>query len=199
MISFKINKNIANNLDIYARKKLTDAYIKMFAGFTWMNWDKNKSLGQAWQSAMEQAQATVKNADQKNVAGEFLTRVADAHKAHWSKIIMTNKNSDNKTNMTDAEIAKNKEYGKDMIRKSMATINMIMSQHIKHTNIVSHDNTKDTNKSNSLNQGICWCFYRKCMARLHKKNKGKDTWIKISNKQWQFWPAETQTTFYNNN
>lgn len=150
----KINKNIANNLDIYARKKLTDAYIKMFAGFTWMNWDKNKSLGQAWQSAMEQAQATVKNADQKNVAGEFLTRVADAHKAHWSKIIMTNKNSDNKTNMTDAEIAKNKEYGKDMIRKSMATINMIMSQHIKHTNIVSHDNTKDTNKSNSLNQGI---------------------------------------------
>ena len=134
--SFKINKNIANNLDIYARKKLTDAYIKMFAGFTWMNWNKNKSLGQAWQSAMEQAQATVKNADQKNVAGEFLTRVADAHKAHWSKIIMTNKNSDNKTNMTDAEIAKNKEYGKDMIRKSMATINMIMSQHIKHTNIL---------------------------------------------------------------
>ena len=47
----KIDKNIERAIDSVTRKKLVDAYMKLFSGFAWVKWTKKQSLGRAWQGA----------------------------------------------------------------------------------------------------------------------------------------------------
>lgn len=145
----KINQQMAQKLNPQTRKKLADAYMKMFAGFAWMNWGKNQTLGRAWQTALKKMETVVGNKNDKNIAKQYLHNVSEAHKKHWSKVIMTHKNSDQVQNMSNEEIANNKKYGMEMVRKSMNIINMTLVEYNTHTTVVDKTKTQNLEKQNT--------------------------------------------------
>ena len=125
----KIDKHIERMVDSVTRKKLTDAYMKLFTGFAWVNWTKKQSLGRAWQNALGQCEGFLTSKNKTNPAIKYLNIVAKSHKTYWSRVIMTNPNSPNTINKTPTEIKQMQQYGEKLIRESMDTINLIIARY----------------------------------------------------------------------
>ena len=124
----KIDKNLAKIIDSDTRKKLTDAYLKLFSGFAWVNWTNKKSLGQSWHNALGQCNGFIKSKSPANPVTKYLKHVYDAHKKYWSKVIMTNQNSQNTLNKPEIEAKQMRAYGIKQIREAMGIINLIYEQ-----------------------------------------------------------------------
>ena len=128
-LAIKLDKDIAKIIDSSERKKLVDAYLKLFSGFAWVNWTKKQSLGRAWQSALGQCAGFLKTKDKNNPVTKYLNNVADAHKKCWSRVIMTHKDSPNTLDKTPAETEQLQKHGTKLIRESMDVIKLIMARH----------------------------------------------------------------------
>jgi hypothetical protein len=124
----KIDKNLAKIIDSDTRKKLTDAYLKLFSGFSWINWTNKKSLGQSWHNALGQCEGFIKTKSPSNPVTKYMKCAYDAHKKYWSKVIMTNKNSQNTLNKPEIEAKQMRAYGIKLIREAMGIINLIYEQ-----------------------------------------------------------------------
>ena len=128
-LAIKLDKDIAKIIDSSERKKLVDAYLKLFSGFAWVNWTKKQSLGRAWQSALGQCAGFLKTKDKNNPVTKYLNNVADAHKKCWSRVIMTHKDSPNTLDKTPDETERLQKHGTKLIRESMDIIKLIMARH----------------------------------------------------------------------
>lgn len=124
----KIDKNLAKIIDSDTRKKLTDAYLKLFSGFSWINWTNKKSLGQSWHNALGQCDGFIKSKNPENPVTKYMKCTYDAHKKYWSKVIMTNQNSQNTLNKPEIEAKQMRAYGIKLIREAMGIINLIYEQ-----------------------------------------------------------------------
>ena len=124
----KIDKNLAKIIDSDTRKKLTDAYLKLFSGFAWINWTNKQSLGRAWHNALGQCEGFIKTKSPSNPVTKYMKRTYDAHKKYWSKVIMTNQNSQNTLNKPEIEAKQMRAYGIKQIREAMGIINLIYEQ-----------------------------------------------------------------------
>ena len=146
----KIDKSIERAIDSATRKKLVDAYMKLFTGFAWVNWTKKQSLGRAWQNALGQCEGFLKTKNKSNPAAKYLDKVSKAHKTYWSRVIMTNKNSPNTINKTPDEIKRLQQYGQKQIREAMDTINLILARYNEYIEEMSATNTKSVEKQHSV-------------------------------------------------
>ena len=146
----KIDKNIERTIDSATRKKLVDAYMKLFTGFAWVNWTKKQSLGRAWQNALGQCEGFLKTKNKSNPAAKYLDKVSKAHKTYWSRVIMTNENSPNTINKTPEEIKRLQQYGQKQIREAMDTINLILARYNEYVEEMSATNTKPVEKQHSV-------------------------------------------------
>ena len=124
----KIDKNLAKIIDSDTRKKLTDAYLKLFSGFAWINWTNKQSLGRAWHNALGQCEGFIKTKSPSNPVTKYMKRTYDAHKKYWSRVIMTNQNSQNTLNKPENEAKQMRAYGIKQIREAMGIINLIYEQ-----------------------------------------------------------------------
>ena len=143
----KIDKDVAKKIDAAERKKLFDSYLKLYSGFAWVNWTKKQSLGRAWQTALVQCEEFLKNKNQNNPVTKYLKNVASAHKATWSRVIMTNKNSPNTLNKSPEEIQQLQQHGKKQIREAMDIINLISAKHLAHTEELNKSKEQSVAKS----------------------------------------------------
>ena len=146
----KIDKSIERTIDSATRKKLVDAYMKLFTGFAWVNWTKKQSLGRAWQNALGQCEGFLKTKNKSNPAAKYLDKVSKAHKTYWSRVIMTNENSPNTINKTPDEIKRLQQYGQKQIREAMDTINLILARYNEYIEEMSATNTKSVEKQHSV-------------------------------------------------
>ena len=146
----KIDKSIERAIDSATRKKLVDAYMKLFSGFAWVNWTKKQSLGRAWQGALGQCESFLKTKNKSNVAAKYLDKVSKAHKTYWSRVIMTNENSTNTINKTPDEIKQLQQYGYKQIREATDTINLILARYNEYVEEISVTNTKSVEKQHSV-------------------------------------------------
>ena len=146
----KIDKSIERAIDSATRKKLVDAYMKLFTGFAWVNWTKKQSLGRAWQNALGQCEGFLKTKNKSNPAAKYLDKVSKAHKTYWSRVIMTNENSPNTINKTPDEIKRLQQYGQKQIREAMDTINLILARYNEYIEEMSATNTKSVEKQHSV-------------------------------------------------
>ena len=125
----KLTPEIQKRVSKDDRKMLADAYMKLFTGFTWVNWTNKHSLGRAWQTALGQCDSFIKTKNDKNLAAQYLKNVFSAHKPYWSQVIMTHKNRDKAINPNQNEAKQIREHGTNMIRTAMDTINIILAQY----------------------------------------------------------------------
>ena len=125
----KLTPEIQKRVSKDDRKMLADAYMKLFTGFTWVNWTNKHSLGRAWQTALGQCDSFIKTKNDKNPAAQYLKNVFSAHKPYWSQVIMTHKNRDKAINPNQNEAKQIREHGTNMIRTAMDTINIILAQY----------------------------------------------------------------------
>ena len=146
----KIDKSIERAIDSATRKKLVDAYMKLFTGFAWVNWTKKQSLGRAWQNALGQCEGFLKTKNKSNPAAKYLDKVSKAHKTYWSRVIMTNENSPNTINKTPDEIKCLQQYGQKQIREAMDTINLILARYNEYVEEMSVTNTKSVEKQHGV-------------------------------------------------
>ena len=124
----KIDKKLAKIIDSDTRKKLTDAYLKLFSGFAWVNWTNKQSLGRAWHNALGQCEGFIKTKSPSNPVTKYLKRTYSAHKKYWSRVIMTNQNSQNTLNKPENESKQMRAYGIKQIREAIGIINLIYEQ-----------------------------------------------------------------------
>ena len=143
----KIDKDITKNIDAAERQKLFKSYLTLYSGFAWVNWTKKQSLGRAWQTALAQCEEFLKNKNQNNPVTQYLKNVAAAHKATWSRVIMTNKNSPNTLNKSPEEIQQLQQHGKKQIREAMDIINLISAKHLAHTEELNKSKEQSVAKS----------------------------------------------------
>ena len=121
--------DIAKIVDERDRKILADAYLKLFSGFSWVNWTNGHSLGRAWQTALTQCATFVKTKKGKNHAQKHLRNVYNSHKKYWSRVIMTHRDSENKISGTSEWVAQMRAYGTQLIREAMDKINLILARY----------------------------------------------------------------------
>lgn len=124
-----VDAKTAKQVPVEQRKILTQAYMKLFSGFAWVNWTQKHSLGRAWQTALNQCASMVATKNKKNPAARYLNNVCEAHRKYWSRIIMLNPNSENTINKKEDYIKKMHLHGQMMIKQAMDTINVIMARY----------------------------------------------------------------------
>lgn len=145
----KLDKHIAKTIDSAERKKLVDTYLKLYSGFAWVNWTNKQSLGRAWQTAFAQCDGFMQSKNKNNPVAKYLNNVADAHKAYWSRVIMTHQNSPNTLNKTPDELNQMKQYGQKQIREAMDIINLIAAKYNVHTEELEKSNQQSQTKQPS--------------------------------------------------
>ncbi|MDW2958390.1 MAG: hypothetical protein R8M37_01095 [Alphaproteobacteria bacterium] len=124
-----VDAKTAKQIPVEQRQILTQAYMKLFSGFAWVNWTQKHSLGRAWQTALNQCASMVATKNKKNPAARYLNNVCDAHKKYWSRIIMLNPNSENTIDKNENYVKKMRMHGQMMIKQAMDTINMILARY----------------------------------------------------------------------
>lgn len=124
-----VDAKTAKQVPVEQRKILTQAYMKLFSGFAWVNWTQKHSLGRAWQTALNQCASMVATKNKKNPAARYLNNVCEAHRKYWSRIIMLNPNSENTINKKEDYVKKMHLHGQMMIKQAMDTINVIMARY----------------------------------------------------------------------
>mgnify|MGYP003288887136 CR=1 FL=1 len=121
--------NIAKIVDARDRKILAESYLKLFSGFSWVNWTNGYSLGRAWQTALRQCETFIKTKKANNPALKHLDNTYKSHKKYWSRVIMTHRNSENKISGTSEWVAQMRAYGMQLIREAMDKINLILARY----------------------------------------------------------------------
>lgn len=124
-----VDAKTAKQVPVEQRQILTQAYMKLFSGFAWVNWTQKHSLGRAWQTALNQCASMVATKNKKNPAARYLNNVCDAHKKYWSRIIMLNPNSENTIDKNENYVKKMRMHGQMMIKQAMDTINVILARY----------------------------------------------------------------------
>lgn len=125
----KLDDDIAKTLPVSERKKLADAYLNMFAGFSWLNWTNKYSLGRAWQTALSQCATFIETKDTKNPAARYVKNLSDSHRKFWARIIMTHSASQNTIDQNDEKIKQFRIQAERMIQESIDIINLVMAQY----------------------------------------------------------------------
>lgn len=121
--------NIAKIVDARDRKILAESYLKLFSGFSWINWTNGHSLGRAWQTALRQCETFIKTKKANNPALKHLDNTYKSHKKYWSRVIMTHHNSENKVSGTSEWMAQMRAYGMRLVREAMDNINLILARY----------------------------------------------------------------------
>ena len=132
----KVDAKTAKIIDKDMRKKLVDAYLELFSGFSWINWTNNMSLGRAWQKSLGQCAAFGQTHNTKNPVAKYLKAVYDGHKKYWSRIIMTHQDNENNIRPDSEYIKKMRAHGEMMVKRAMDVINLIMAQYKSHTEMI---------------------------------------------------------------
>ncbi len=124
------------------KQELRRAYLKMYFGLALTLWANGKTLGAAWQTAMDQMKTFLKSKNQNNPATEYLRTVHAAHSARWARVIMTSKFSNTKLPQENTKLIESlRKFGAKNIRESMGKINQVMQQYAQPTQ------TKDMQKN----------------------------------------------------
>lgn len=121
--------NIAKIVDERDRKILADSYLKLYSGFSWINWTNGHSLGRAWQTALTQCESFINTKKNNNPALKHLHNVYKAHKKYWSRVIMTHRDSGNKISGNADWVAQMRAYGMQLVRQAMDKINLILARY----------------------------------------------------------------------
>ncbi|MBQ8293963.1 MAG: hypothetical protein IJX89_01075 [Alphaproteobacteria bacterium] len=124
-----IDEKTTKILSVGDRKIIVDAYLKLFYGFTCVNWTNKYSLGRAWQTSLAQCGAFIQTKNKTNPAAKYLGSMFESHKKYWSRIIMTHNNSENKISADDKKIKQMREYGLAMIHQAMDSINLVLGRY----------------------------------------------------------------------
>ncbi len=129
----QIDSKTLQRVKPFDRAELVECMLKLFSGFSWVNWTNGHSLGRAWQTALSQCGAFCDTKNDKNPAAKYLKAAAKGYKKYWSQIIMTHKNRENTLNQKDQEVKKLYEHGKRMIRTAIDQINLILARYNEYT------------------------------------------------------------------
>ena len=121
--------NIAKIVDERDRKILADSYLKLYSGFSWINWTNGHSLGRAWQTALTQCESFINTKKNNNPALKHLRNVFKSHKKYWSRVIMTHRDSGNKISGNADWVAQMRAYGMQLVRQAMDKINLILARY----------------------------------------------------------------------
>ena len=132
----KVDANTAKAIDKDMRKKLVNAYLELFSGFSWINWTNNMSLGRAWQKSLGQCAAFGQTHNTKNPVAKYLKAVYEGHKKYWSRIIMTHPSNENNVRLDSEYVKKMRAHGEKMVKRAMDVINLIMAQYKSHTEMI---------------------------------------------------------------
>ena len=132
----KVDAKTAKIIDKDMRKKLVDAYLELFSGFSWINWTNNMSLGRAWQKSLGQCAAFGQTHNTKNPVAKYLKAVYEGHKKYWSRIIMTHPSNENNVRLDSEYVKKMRAHGEKMVKRAMDVINLIMAQYKSHTEMI---------------------------------------------------------------
>lgn len=125
----RVPANIAKIVDERDRKILADSYLKLYSGFSWINWTNGHSLGRAWQTALTQCESFINTKKNNNPALKHLRNVFKSHKKYWSRVIMTHRDSGNKISGNADWVAQMRAYGMQLVRQAMDKINLILARY----------------------------------------------------------------------
>lgn len=89
-----VQKRNAVQLSAADKKKISDAYFKMFFNLTFTNWLRGGNLGTAWYKALSQIKQFVGTKNPSNPAAMYLRQIYAAHNARWAQVMMTNPHRD---------------------------------------------------------------------------------------------------------
>ena len=129
-----------SNID---KKKLADAYFKLFYNLTYTNWLRGGNLGRAWYTALAQTKQFIMARDERNSASLYLKQIFSAHNVRWGRVMMTNQHREDVINADDTKkqqwrerAAKNTTFALDTLK-----------------NIVAQYNTHQTKNQSTINPG----------------------------------------------
>ena len=129
----QIDSKTLQHVKPFDRAESVKCMLKLFSGFSWVNWTSGHSLGRAWQTALSQCGAFCDTKNDKNPAAKYLKAAAKGHKKYWSSVIMTHKNRENTINPSDPRVLALREHGKRMIRTAIDQINLILARYNEYT------------------------------------------------------------------
>lgn len=102
------------------KKRIGDAYFKLFYNLTYANWLRGGNLGTAWFRALKQLNEFIMKKNANNPAIMYLQQLFSSHNTRWSKEMMTNKNRDMELDLSFAE-------KQDFTQKSARGVNQALS------------------------------------------------------------------------
>ena len=129
----QIDSKTLQRVKPFDRAELVECMLKLFSGFSWVNWTNGHSLGRAWQTALSQCGAFCDTKNDRNPAAKYLKAAVKGHKKYWSGVIMTHKNRENTINPSDPRVLALREHGKRMIRTAIDQINLILARYNEYT------------------------------------------------------------------
>ena len=72
----QIDSKTLQRVKPFDRAELVECMLKLFSGFSWVNWTNGHSLGRAWQTALSQCGAFCDTKNDKNPAAKYLKAAA---------------------------------------------------------------------------------------------------------------------------
>lgn len=141
MMNAIVNKN-QKKLPPEVIKQLKKDYVHMYFGFVSVNWGQGKTLGMAWQKALEQMDGFV--ASKTKIAGhplnEELVKMHGEFRREMAKTIMTNPYVNEKL---DERLKKQfLDYGTKSISESKKTLDSMYAQYMPEKTLNKNSNTK---------------------------------------------------------
>ncbi len=115
------------------KQQLAKAYFELYFGLACTNWCNKKTLGAAWQTALDQTDAFIKSKKTDNPAAMYLHQIHASHKTAWPKHIMSHPKRDSMLEASKDEIAKLKEYGAKSTKSALDKIGVTLKQYEKAT------------------------------------------------------------------
>ena len=112
-------------MDADKKRRLGNAYLKLYFGLSCANWTNNKKLGTAWQTSLSQIKNIINARDKNNPATQFLEIMHETHKSVWPRHIMTHPQRDAVFNGNQQQM---REYALRNVRSAMGEITLLSSQ-----------------------------------------------------------------------
>ncbi len=111
------------------KQKLSANYFKLFFGLTLSNWLAGNTLGASWHKALSQVESYVNSKNANSPAAMYIRQIHAAHRAKWSKTVMTNPHREDKINCTPEKEAKWKEFAAKDIKSGLDAMNEILAKY----------------------------------------------------------------------
>lgn len=115
------------------KKKIMDAYMRMYCGLRDTNMTRDMTLGQAMYQASAQTKSFIETKTEQTIATEYLKTVHASYNQAAAREMMTNPNKDRKLNMDDARRAEFAKRAADDTRNGMDDINSILTKFKEQT------------------------------------------------------------------